>query len=77
MHSNSQKIRWMLFNKLCPVCHCRTSFYQIHRTVFEKYVAKKEWNKYQCNECESEFFFHRYKDSEMKISKRCNNIVAP
>ena len=66
----------MLFGKLCPVCDCRTNFLQLHRTFFEKHLVRKDWLKYQCNECQSEVFAHRSQDIGMEISKRCDSAAA-
>jgi len=66
----------MLFGKLCPACDRRANFLQLHRTFFEKHVVRKDWLKYQCSECQSEVFTHRYQDIGMEISKRCDSAAA-
>ncbi|PSV99439.1 hypothetical protein C9I89_21825 [Photobacterium lipolyticum] len=66
----------MLIDKLCPVCNCRTNFLQLHRTFFEKHVVKKDWLKYQCSECKSEVFAHRFQAIGMKIGKRSHTATA-
>ena len=66
----------MLFNKLCPACGKHSNHSQIHRSFVEKHFTHKEWNKLECCECHSEVFAHRYKNIDIKVSKRNKMVVT-